>query len=242
MQTSTFIYHTEANKIDGSSWQTSFLLDAISRTRSLCIKMLLFVYVTKSEWDFLFSTESTIVAATREMCCPCESLAGPSLLTGNTAWGPQGRAFLHGPSYVDEYMPALFSRRDKIGTAKNSVRTPANVREGTEKIYDNLRWQDFIEIDWGGMRSLTEPRRGSTISCFSSRRVSFAYIYMYASYWPLYITRKDTASFHECYRYHYITSRKTQFRIRDGKTVSFLSAEWKPWRCDNPYIFQSYRK
>lgn len=60
------------------------------------------------------------------------------------------------------YARVIFSHRDKIGAAKNSVRVHSDggevFRRGTKKFYDNLRRRDFIEIDGGGMRSLTGPR------------------------------------------------------------------------------------
>lgn len=48
---------------------------------------------------------------------------------------------------------------------------------------------------------------------------TYIYRYMYTGCWPLYITRKDTASFHECYRHRYIALRKL---FRAGRTMPFF--------------------
>lgn len=150
------------------------------------------------------------IAVQHARCYPCESRKYPPccwrerLGVEEEGWRGTRGPFTRWGSPVRA--PALFSRRDKIGIAKNSSqrrRRSKNVPE-VPQIYDDPRRQDILlrSMPAGEERNAKFngvlpplPYRHLLLLLlpYMTSFVRVRTLYMYAGCWPLYITRKDTA-------------------------------------------------
>jgi len=136
----------------GTSSRTSFPFDAISRIRSGNVAL----RATASESEVFSFPENRKSLPQHARCYPCESREYPPvLLTRNASGSRRGKGGREVPLYAvgpAVRAPALFSRRDKIGTAKNSARADRRGRCATafsryHEFTMTRAGRIFIEID-----------------------------------------------------------------------------------------------